>query len=129
MSFICPRCSGPGTLEILASIALAPDSRSDEIALQIVVCKRCGLEGLACYEESRRGSLNSESWNHTGYLVPGGEVKSTWALIRSCHDPENPRCDCPVHRRLGRRDANGRWSGLEDLKVIESFLMVLDEGR
>jgi hypothetical protein len=121
MNFKCPRCFGPDTLEILDSIALPADSRSDEIALQIVGCGRCGLQGLAVYEESRRGSLFSESWEHNGYLVSEAEFEKIRSLIGICPDPENARCSCPAHHRLERRDANGRWKGLDAVKILGTF--------
>jgi hypothetical protein len=47
MSFECPKCLAPESLDILDSIALPADSRSDEIILQIVGCGRCGFQALA----------------------------------------------------------------------------------
>lgn len=61
MAFICPQCFGKGTLEIKVSMQLPSDSRSDEIALQTVGCSQCGFQGLAVYEESRRGTLGGIS--------------------------------------------------------------------
>ena len=36
MSFNCPKCKSAGSLTVSYSIELPPDSRSDEIALQLV---------------------------------------------------------------------------------------------
>ena len=69
MSFLCPECGGK-TLVIEESLDLGADDTYDERALQVVSCGSCGFTGAALYEESRRGSLGSESVNHTGYSVP-----------------------------------------------------------
>ena len=101
------------------------DSRSDEIAIQIVKCSHCGFAGIAVYEESRRGALDSESFDHTGYHVNAGELKTLEDAIKQCPEPTNQRCECYVHRTLGRRDASGRWSGLDDIHLGEAFRMKL----
>jgi hypothetical protein len=69
MSFICPECGGK-TLAIEGSLDLGADDRYDERALQVISCGSCGFTGAALYEESRRGSLGSESVDHAGYAVP-----------------------------------------------------------
>jgi uncharacterized Fe-S cluster-containing radical SAM superfamily enzyme len=70
LPFLCPVC-GHKTLNIDASFDLGPDgdSDSDENAIQVVGCAACGFQGIACYEESRRGALDSDSFRHTGYEV------------------------------------------------------------
>ena len=55
MSFACPECLTK-SLKITAKLELPPDSRSDEITVQVVACSRCGFAGVAVYEESRRGA-------------------------------------------------------------------------
>ena len=69
MAFLCPACDAAGGLKITRRLELPPDSRSDEITLQIVRCRRCNFEGLAIYEESRRGALGDEAVDHRGYMV------------------------------------------------------------
>ena len=114
MAFACPECGNPGSLRITTSIELPPDSRSDEIALQIVACARCGFRAAAVYEESRRGSLDSEAVDHRGHRVPGATLNSLIARIDACPDPADCGCRCESHQRLGRTDDSGRWCGLED---------------
>ena len=69
MGLLCPKCLDY-SLNIEDKLELPPDSRSDEITLQIIKCKKCSFEGVAVYEESRRGNLDDYSYNHTGYELP-----------------------------------------------------------
>jgi len=114
MPFACPECGGPGSLRIISSIELQPDSRSDEIALQIVACARCGFRAAAVYEESRRGSLDSEAVDHRGYRVPEDALATLIAQIDACPEPTNRACGCESHRQLSRTDEFGRWTGLAE---------------
>ena len=114
MAFQCPECQSPGSLRITSSIELPPDSRSDEIALQLVACARCGFRAAAVYEESRRGSLDSEAVDHVGYRVARETLESLATQVAACPQPENRGCDCESHRILGRTDDSGRWCGLVD---------------
>jgi len=125
MPFQCPECSAPKSLEIALQIELPPDSRSDEITLQIVECSQCGFAGIAVYEESRRGSLNSESFDHTGYYVSAEDLKALRKTIKRCPKPKNWRCNCPAHRILGRTDAVGRWNALGDINREGAFALKL----
>lgn len=124
MNFVCPDCR-LASLEIKNSIALPADSRSDEIALQILVCSKCGLRAIAVYEESRRGSLESESWDHTGYHLNRADFDSLKSDLMNCPSPSRPDCLCVVHRRWGKKDANGRWRGLTDVPLFGAFMMEL----
>jgi Zn ribbon nucleic-acid-binding protein len=119
--FLCPACSRHGTLSIKRRIELPPDSRSDEIALQIVECSDCGFAGIAVYEESRRGPLGTETFHHTGYRLTRNDLRALRKAIRSCPDPTNSRCPCPAHQRLSQTDASGRWNALHDLDTTDSF--------
>ncbi len=123
MPFLCPECSTSKSLRIGVRIELPPDSRSDEIALQIVECSHCGFAGIAVYEESRRGAMGDESFDHAGFRVSAADVKALRKLIKQCPDPRNKRCKCSVHRRLGRKDASGRWDGLSDIEREGRFNM------
>ena len=123
MPFQCPDCTTSGSLRITARLELPSDSRSDEIALQIVECTRCGFAGLAVYEESRRGALDEELVDHTGHHVSTATVKALRQAIRACPSPTNPHCACPTHKQYGRRDAGGRWDGLAGLDVKGVFRM------
>ncbi len=123
MPFLCPECSEPKSLGIALKIELPPDSRSDEITLQVVECYRCGFEGIAVYEESRRGALGSESFHHIGYRVSKEDLKALRRTIKACPRPTDWRCRCSAHRVLGRRDASGRWSGLDDIDQEGTFAL------
>ena len=124
MPFQCPECSSsPRSLKIEARIELPPDSRSDEIALQIVVCSRCHFSGIAVYEESRRGALDSESFTHVGYRVSAESVSKLRRMIRQCPAPKNPRCRCSVHQELGGKDPSGRWIGLQGIPREGEFAL------
>lgn len=125
MSFVCPDCLTPGTLEITLSMQLPSDSRSDDISVQVVECSHCGFQGVAVYEESRRGALDSEAWDHSGYRVAKEDVKALIETMRQCPLPSNDECKCAAHRTLGRTDASGRWCGIDDLKVLGGFPMRL----
>ena len=124
MPFLCPKCSTK-SLRITSRIELRPDSRSDEIALQIVECSRCGFAGIAIYEESRRGALDSESTDHTGYRVSPDDLIALRKTIKRCPRPSNRRCRCPAHRTLSRKDASGRWSALDDIHREGAFRLAL----
>ncbi len=115
MSFQCPSCSNKKSLKIIESIELPPDSRSDEISLQVVRCSSCNYLGLAVYEESSRGALGSETVDHYGYLADQKISKSVQSMIKRCPKPRNARCKCTVHQELNNRDKSGRWlrPGLE----------------
>ncbi|MBN1316839.1 MAG: hypothetical protein JXA42_15275 [Anaerolineales bacterium] len=120
MAFLCPECSSY-SLKITLKIELPPDSRSDEITLQVIKCTQCDFQGIAVYEESRRGRLDSESFSHTGYLVSKADVSALKKMIRQCPAPRDKRCDCQVHRQLGRKDIGGRWAGLVDIDTTGIF--------
>jgi DNA-directed RNA polymerase subunit RPC12/RpoP len=114
MSFACPECGDPASLRITASIELPSDSRSDDIALQLVRCARCGFRAAAVYEESRRGGLDSEAVDHRGYRVSRQTLDWLVAQIATCPAPSDCGCGCETHRRLGQTDEFGRWSGLAE---------------
>jgi len=54
MAFQCPECKRDSSLRIVQRIEVPPDSRSDQITLQVVRCGSSQFEGIAVYEESRR---------------------------------------------------------------------------
>ena len=108
MGFMCPKCNNK-TLEIIYRIELPSDARSDEITLQVIRCVGCNFEGIAIYEESRRGALDSETIDHYGYTLDSQELKSIKSLIKRCPEPSNPRCACDSHEKLNERNGFGRW--------------------
>jgi hypothetical protein len=120
MAFICPRCFG-GTLKITSSIELPPDSRSDEITVQILKCSKCRFTGLGVYEETRRGGLDSESFYHRGYFIDDSALASIEKMIRQCPKTKKSGCRCRIHRSLGRVNELGRWIWLESIPHGEIF--------
>lgn len=122
MAFICPGCSSSkGSLEIEEKIALAPDSLWDEITLQIVECSDCQFSGIAVYEESRRGGLDSEVSEHFGYWIEEQDVQKIRNQIKQCPKPTNWRCGCQTHQNLGAQDSNGRWKSIKEIKKGARF--------
>ena len=125
MGFQCPSCSSRRSLEIISRIELPPDARSDEITLQIVKCQHCDFTAVAIYEESHRGALDSEVFDHYGYALDQKELKGLKALIKQCPEPKNRRCSCDSHRSLRRKDSSGRWIRPGFNKEQRTFRMVL----
>ena len=109
MSFVCPECLTANALRISESITLPPDSRSDDILLQIIKCTQCRFQGAAIYEESRRGGFDSESWTHEGFRLSAKELKQLAALINRCPNKKNKNCQCSSHKTLKRTNEFGRW--------------------
>ena len=122
MAFICPQCT-KGAVVIKAAIELPPDSRSDEITLQVVACAVCDFSGVAVYQESRRGALGSESWDHYGYRANEKVVNELSRAIRSCPDTRDARCKCATHRRLAGTDRYGRWRVPPEIESGAVFAM------
>jgi len=120
MEFACPRCRG-GSMRITSSIELPPDSRSDEITVQILKCSKCGFAGLGIYEETRRGRLDSESIHHRGYYVDDSTLASIERMISKCLKPKKSGCRCRIHRSLGCVNEFGRWNWLEKIPYKETF--------
>lgn len=126
MSFVCPECLMPGTLEITRKLELPPDSSWDEIALQIVECSHCSFRGAAVYTESRRGALDSEVWNHTGYRIDEEKLATLQTVMEQCPAPSNSRCQCSTHQLLGQRSPEtGQWKRVKGFDQAASFPMRL----
>jgi hypothetical protein len=123
MSFRCPACAGRNSLAIVRRLELPPDARSDEITLQVVRCWSCDFRGIAVYGESRRGGFDDEHYSHTGYRVPLADAESIDQALARCPTPGKARCTCRTHRIYSRRDANGRWSGLDNVDLRSPFPM------
>lgn len=124
MPFLCPDCSTSGMLRIIRSLELPPDSRSDEITLQVVKCTRCRFETIAIYEESRRGGFGDESVDHRGYYVSESDLQWVKRKIDQCPNPRNGRCQCSVHKQLSSKDKSGRWDGLREIELGRRFVLV-----
>jgi C4-type Zn-finger protein len=83
MALQCPKCN-EYSLKITDKMNLPPDSHSDEIIIQIINCDNCDFEGIAIYEEFRRGSLDDESYIHVGYeLTKTTLIKTKNAIQKS----------------------------------------------
>jgi len=124
MSFVCPDCLWPGSLKITHRLELPPDSAWDELTIQLVACTQCQFRGAALYRESRRGALDSEHWDHTGYRLGQVELQTLQQAIAACPTPARPRCNCATHRWLGYVDPQtGRWTGMSSLNWEASFPM------
>lgn len=67
-NFICPKCNKK-SLIIEGSFDAGDDDYSDEIKFQTIKCESCGFKGVAVYEESFRGNMEEDSFNHYGYMV------------------------------------------------------------
>ena len=89
MAFVCPECHTSESLRITRSLELPPDSRSDEITLQIIRCSSCRFAGVAVYEESRRGRLDDETRHDCCLVHPVGgfirEEARTGTTPRKAH--------------------------------------------
>lgn len=111
MAFVCPDCRAPA-LEIGRVLALPPVGVAQEFSLQLVACSACRFQGVAVYEESRAGSLDSESVDHGGYRVDSATFERLSELAANCPSPRDEDCGCETHRALGVRDPHrglGAW--------------------
>lgn len=113
MPFICPDCSGR-CLRIASSLEMPPDRWWDEITLQVIECPECGFRGAAVYEESRRGALDSEAWNHRGHRLAAAPLQALIDDVAACPEPGNSDCRCAGHQKWGRTDETGQWLGLPE---------------
>ena len=123
MNLVCPRCLGV-SMKMTSSIELPPDARSDEITVQTLKCSKCGFAGLGIYEESRRGRLEFESIEHSGYFMDDSTFASIDKMIRQCPKPKKSSCSCRIHRSLGCVNEFGRWNWLEKTPHKETFKIV-----
>ena len=128
MGLICPECR-KNTLKIESQIMLPPDNRSDEISVQIIKCSSCSLEGVAIYEESRRGALNYESINHRGYYVSPNFFTELEKKILECPNPRNSSCLCKTHSQLKKKEKSGNWSWIHNLDGCRSFRIQFTSSR
>ena len=99
MSLLCA-CCDCYTLKIKYAVEIYPDQNYDECSVQVVKCSNCQFEGIAIYEESRRGSLDSESFSHLAYKVPASKIELFYFLIDNNLDIDL--------RKLITSDENGK---------------------
>lgn len=114
MAFVCPDCS-KSSLEVFNFIELPYDSRSDEIRVQTLECTACPFIGAGIYEESRRGSFEHDSWEHSCFRMELNHFHALKNMIKKCPDPSNYDCSCFSHKGLGVTNDLGRWQGLANL--------------
>lgn len=107
----CPVCKTVA-FKCQLYIELPPDGRSDEITIQVLTCEKCELQVVGVYEESRRGALDSEAWEHTLWRVSALGYWQLKQAVSDCPAPGNWRCACAGHVWLGAQDGSGRWAGL-----------------
>ena len=81
MGFICPKCRGI-SLEITSTIELPPDSRSDEITVQILKCTKCGFDHHAALDFHHEDPTEKEY--NVNRLVSDGRFKKAYAEIEKC---------------------------------------------
>ena len=116
--FKCPACQGY-SLKIERSMELPP-SDVDETSVQTVKCETCGFRGIAVYEESRRGSMSSDSFRHLGYEVSDEDLQFVENGFRLCPYPQNKDCRCETHLSWAKL----AWIG-QNMTVKRSFRMEL----
>jgi len=112
MAWICPTCETPH-LEAGEGLELPADALWDEISFRLAACSTCGFRAAAVYQESRRGSLEDDTWQHAGYSLDPSTYDLLRDMLRACPNPADKRCACPVHHQLGQTDPHGEWNGLQ----------------
>lgn len=120
MAVKCPKCNQKKMI-ISSNLELPGDSRSDEISLQILECLNCDFKGIGVYEESRRGAIDSDSYDHRGYIVNEETLQFFREKIKQCTQPRNTKCECNAHRHFYKLNMHGRWSFLDEVKIKNSF--------
>lgn len=125
MAFECPSCKA-NALDITLSLEFPSDAQSDEITLQIVNCANCQFQGITVYQESRRGSLDSEAWHHDGYQISKSAMEALSKEMELCPAPGNSDCTCLTHKSLGKVDEQQYWDGLKGIEIERQFNMRLD---
>lgn len=124
MSLICPRCDAH-SLEIIRALELSSDASSDEITVYQIACARHGLHGAAVYLESRRGRLDAESWDHSGFILEDGDYWRLDGLTQACPNSASQCCNGGAHTYFNQLDPAGHWRGLAGFQVSTPFPMVL----
>ena len=117
MGLQCPKCLNY-SLKITDKLELPPDSHSDEITLQVIRCDQCSFEGIAIYEESRRGNLNDYSYNHTGYEVSIKALNQIKSVIKN--NQKIPQRFFEVY------DENKRWVWINSQTPKKVFPIKID---
>jgi hypothetical protein len=116
----CPECRR-ASLKMTYEMELPADARSDEITIQIFECANCAFRGISVYQESRRGALDAESWEQSGYLVGEKAMDDLINIIKRCPNPVKKQCQCASHVRLSRTDGNGIWDAQKNFGKIVGY--------
>ena len=119
-AFRCPQCS-ECTLKITAHLEIPPERDWDEITLQVVDCSRCGLGAVAVYHESRRGSFETENWQHNGYRIDPHDVDRLMEILSHCPRPHDSSCLCSAHLEFGMTNKKLQWEGISKIALLEHF--------
>lgn len=107
--FVCPQCGAP-SLKVVKSMDLPSDGRSDDVILQVTQCSSCSFRGLALYEESRRGGMGDETWEHSGFWASDEAVSEVEDLFSQCSSPRDKRCSCDSHKKIVAATSRGqKW--------------------
>ena len=106
---ICPNCRSDEFC-IEKVLDLGGDAWSDEIRFQLLRCRHCGLTAAGAYQESRRGSTDSDCFEHYAYCIGLAEWAELERTVSMCPDPELEDCRCCAHRLIGQRSSNDRWT-------------------
>lgn len=99
MAFVCPNCT-KSALEIELGIELQANDNWDENTFQLATCRHCGLRAAALYQESRRGNLEEEAWQHFGVVITPETYRLLAERLGACPAPGDYRCLCAAHRTL-----------------------------
>lgn len=102
-------------------LELQNDSMIDEASMQTLKCANCGTFAFSAYEESRRGSLDSEYSDAWAFTVSQEDYQKILNLNLKCPNPDKFDCDCSAHKLLGEPDSSGRWKKLSQFKAEKSF--------
>ena len=116
----CPDCGRAGALGLARRMVLPGDRRSDEIALEILVCA-CGFKAIAVAEHRRRAALKDAASDRIGYRLPPAAVDLLAHLIERCPEPAEEYCRCPAHALLNRRDLRNQWNLLHSFAPFPGF--------
>ena len=116
----CPECRRDGVLGVAHRIVFPGDCRSDEIALEILVCT-CGFKAVAVAEQLRRASLKGGAPDRVGYRMSAAAVDLLAYLIAGCPEPSEEYCRCRAHATLDRRDLRNQWNLLHSFAPFTGF--------
>jgi hypothetical protein len=102
----CPACLdcelgiGPGreseSLNVRARILKRMSCCAGELSQTLYICTRCRKYFVSLYYDHT--GFHSEQ--HIIEMISRNDAEKVIAEIKKCRDPENPDCNCPVHRKF-----------------------------